>query len=50
MVTVRRVLPIGTSRLVILRCRRPRSGTIATSQLDQHVPQGFHGNFAAMKR
>ena len=36
-----------TSRLVILDAADLARGPIATSQLDQHVPQGFHGNFTA---
>ncbi|TMS54948.1 carotenoid oxygenase family protein [Mycobacterium sp. DBP42] len=35
-----------TSRLVILDARDVAAGPIATAQLTQHLPQGFHGSFA----
>lgn len=37
------------SRLVILDATDLARGPVATAQLDQHVPQGFHGNFAARR-
>ena len=35
-----------SSRLVILDAKDPERGPIATAQLTQHVPQGFHGSFS----
>ena len=35
-----------TSRLVILDAKDLESGPIATAQLGQHIPQGFHGSFS----
>ncbi len=35
-----------TSRLVILDAKDPERGPIATAQLTQHIPQGFHGSFS----
>nr|MCH9709283.1 carotenoid oxygenase family protein [Actinomycetes bacterium] len=34
------------SRLVILDAKDLEGGPIATAQLNHHIPQGFHGNFA----
>lgn len=36
-----------TSRLVILDARNLARGPVATAELAQHVPQGFHGSFVA---
>lgn len=35
-----------TSRLVILDAADPTRGPVATVQLTNHIPQGFHGNFS----
>lgn len=38
------------SRLVIFDARDPGRGPIASAQLTQHIPQGFHGNFVPRRR
>jgi all-trans-8'-apo-beta-carotenal 15,15'-oxygenase len=35
-----------TSRLVILDAKDLAGGPIASAQLTQHIPQGFHGSFS----
>ncbi len=34
------------SRLVILDAKDLEGGPVATAELNHHIPQGFHGNFA----